>query len=405
MPPTDSKSNKRPGSEEPLSAAKPPPLNKARTAAEEYADDGYEEALAALEGKSSEDVVRWLCMTLFKMGREVRALGGEFMEIKAHFKAQIAAMAQEAAKPLVEKVEAEVHAVTVQLGEVKGGLKGCTDKVVKIERDEQALGEALREARQKIAELDALARAREADLAKMEKQLSDLNVSMAELREQAKQAGPRSYAAAVAEGVSGEPNDGHAHGMGVHAVGSGVPTVGEALRREAEQFGCRLRLQGFVNEAGLTMLSLRRKVASVLSDLVGEQIEVKSVSRWEGKGGKPAMLLVTMGSFEEAAAVWKLKGEYGGRGSKLGEGQRMWKWFGPVEMAVRDVLFMEVKKLREQGQVAWVGRSTIYTKQSEGDARGRPMQLSPEAIASGLLAIHRGASSKQSGGGHQAMEQ
>ena len=65
--------------------------------------------------------------------------------------------------------------------------------------------------------------------------------------------------------------------------------------------------------------------------------------------------------------------------SKLSTDERIMSEFGPVEMAVRNVLWEEVRAYSGGGR-AWVGRSCMIVD-------GKPQPLSERAIKAGMEAL------------------
>jgi hypothetical protein len=119
--------------------------------------------------------------------------------------------------------------------------------------------------------------------------------------------------------------------------------------------------------------------------MVGEGIVAKR-ARWlrppqQQQQQLVPRLLVELDSPAMARAVMQLKGTPG-MASKLQAGQRVLSEYGPVEMAVREVLY---KHVREGGQ----GNMRVSRADLMVGHKRRP--LPAEAIAAGLQAMHKPA--------------
>ena len=91
---------------------------------------------------------------------------------------------------------------------------------------------------------------------------------------------------------------------------------------------------------------------------------------------KPKRLMLGLGSEAMVRAVLSLKH---GAPSKLSTDERVMSEFGLVEMAVRNVLWEEVRAHTGGGR-AWVGRSCMIVD-------GKPQPLSERAIKAGMEAL------------------
>jgi hypothetical protein len=170
-----------------------------------------------------------------------------------------------------------------------------------------------------------------------------------------------------------------------HAAPAPLHLVGEALAREGTALGLRVKLQGIIeHKEGQSELQLCAAAAQALSSKIGPGAKVTVQSaRWlkpPSGQGKPTRLMLGLGSEAMVRAVLSLKGKPGVP-SKLTAGERVLSEFGPVEMAVRNVLFDEVRSFKGQGR-AWVGRNRMYVN-------GQPQPLSEQAIKAGMEALAR----------------
>lgn len=382
--PNSERDPKRGASDSPLSAAKP----SKRTAADEYADDGSaaaEEAWKAVANKELGEQIKELFLFMFVETRKLRnsmCLGVENIE------KQIELRVEALVKPVEERMHTQVSGVSKRLAQIDEKAASADTKADQAKVEAKAMGDSLRKLesvlRSQIAAIEKRVKEIERDQAAQAQLQADLSVTCAGLKDEVKQI-PLSYAAVAAGGA------GPSHAHGAHAP----LTVEQALRRESSEHSCELKMQGFVKDegAGMGALALRRQLENDLSTLAGCKIEITAVRRVMGKDGRAPFLRVKFGSFEEADAVWKLRGANGAAG-KLKEGQIVKKFFGFVEMSVRTALWAEVERLRKEGKDAWLGRSSVCTRI---DNKIVHMPLTAEAIAAGLLTISKGGNRHNTG--------
>ena len=161
--------------------------------------------------------------------------------------------------------------------------------------------------------------------------------------------------------------------------------VREALARELAALGPIVKVEGIVeHREGQSELQLCTAAAQALSSKVGGGAKVMVQSaRWlnpPAGQGKPKRLMLRLGSEAMVRAVQGLKGKPGSP-SRLTAGERVMSEYGAVEMAVRNVLFEEVRAFMGEGR-AWVGRSCMFVN-------GKPQPLSDRAISAGFEALDR----------------
>lgn len=173
-------------------------------------------------------------------------------------------------------------------------------------------------------------------------------------------------------------------GPATHAAHAPPPPgvlVGEALAREKAELGLRVKLEGLVeHKEGQSELQLCAAASQALSRKFAGGVKITvQYARWlKPPAGeqKPKRLMLGLGSEAMVRAVLSLKH---GTPSKLATDERIMSEFGPVEMAVRNVLWDEVRAYTGAGR-AWVGRSCLFVE-------GKPQALSEQAIKAGMEAL------------------
>jgi hypothetical protein len=172
---------------------------------------------------------------------------------------------------------------------------------------------------------------------------------------------------------------------GMHAAPAPEHLVGEALAREGAALGLRVKLEGIVEHMeGQSELQLCAAAAHALSTKIGGGAQVTvQFARWlqpPSGQGRPKRLMLGLGSEAMVRAVLSLKGKPG-TPSRLAAGERVMSEYGAVEMAVRNVLFDEVRSYTGEGR-AWVGRNRMFVN-------GQPKPLSERAVKAGMEALGR----------------
>ena len=172
---------------------------------------------------------------------------------------------------------------------------------------------------------------------------------------------------------------------GMHAAPAPEHLVGEALAREGAALGLRVKLEGIVeHKEGQSELQLCAAAAHALSTKIGGEAKVTvQFARWlqpPSGQGRPKRLMLGLGSEAMVRAVLSLKGKPG-TPSRLAAGERVMSEYGAVEMAVRNVLFDEVRSYTGEGR-AWVGRNRMFVN-------GQPKPLSEQAVKAGMEALGR----------------
>ena len=209
----------------------------------------------------------------------------------------------------------------------------------------------------------------ETERARLEKLVADLSTTMAEVR-------------------VGEPRPGVVgrEGAGSSAPGGQSGLLQHKLQEEGLAYGRSLKLIGFLGaEQKLSGLALCQAAAKVLSArLGGLAVTVERAIWFKVREGAAPKLLVVLSTMAMAHAVRGLRGAYGGASSKLAAGERILDEYGPVEMAVREVLFKE----RGQVQGSWVGRSALMSREASGMTKVHP--LPPAAFLAGFAVMHEG---------------
>jgi archaellum component FlaC len=235
---------------------------------------------------------------------------------------------------------------------------------------------------------------------RMQQQVTDLNARMAELttEHETERAGLRAELqgskaelqvmqdrlAAMEASLAGR------HGGAVGGQGgaemhgsppSAASTVEAAMRSEAEVASRKLKLVGLVQHKGReeekrSQALLCQEAGEVLGRMVGGGVRIEvEQAFWQIKAPLTPMLVVTLRTHAMASDVRALRG---------GEGKRITQWWGPVEKAVRDVLYKEREatlardpqaQVRVQGSRLWVG--------------GVQRALSQEAVTAGMSVITR----------------
>lgn len=158
----------------------------------------------------------------------------------------------------------------------------------------------------------------------------------------------------------------------------------EALARDLGALGLLVKLEGIVeHKEGQSELQLCAAAAQALSSRIGGGAKVTvQFARWlKPPAGqqKPKRLMLKLSSEAMVRAVLGLKGGKPGTPSRLNAGERIMSEYGTVEMAVRNVLFEEVRAYMGEGR-AWVGRACMFVA-------GKPQPLSENAIKAGMEAL------------------
>ena len=172
---------------------------------------------------------------------------------------------------------------------------------------------------------------------------------------------------------------------GVAAPGAHAPPhthvlVGEAMAREKAELGLRVKLEGIVErKEGQSELQLCAAASQALSSMLGGAEITVQWARWlqpRTNQQKPRLML-GLGSEAMVRAVLSIKHAIPPKLSS--DKERIMSEFGPVETAVRNVLWEEVRAYSGGGK-AWVGRSCMIVD-------GKPQPLSERAIKAGMEAL------------------
>jgi hypothetical protein len=352
-------------------------------------DDGGGHAAAeyAAEGSSSSSTV---LLKLEAMEGQLQQFSSTVRELKQFMQELVRSTVKESLDPPLAQLDGFKKQTKQEVKGLKDGLEAATAKATAASELAEKLYSKL------LAEQKTL-----------EKKISDLEklvISQGKELEAFAAATAESYAAAEPAGTEGGAG-GEASGgerMASHA-GRPMPnstssTVGAALQQEASRFGRMVKLQGIVDHSALqraSELELCAAASDALTRMVGGPVAIRAVgARWlrPPQQQQTPRLLVELESTAMARAVMQLKGRPGGRAGKLQAGQRVMCEFGPVEMAVREVLY---KAIHEGGQGnMWVARSCIMARPQPG-APARPQALTAAAIAAGLQAMHKPARRQQ----------
>ena len=224
---------------------------------------------------------------------------------------------------------------------------------------------------------------------------AELRHSVAKLKAELAAGLPRAAPGGSAAGGTDPPAGARAGDMGRTQPGQTGQTalLANKLLEESSQHGRTLKLVGFLDpKQGVRGLELCERAGEALSRLLGGPTVQVDRAHWlRVRAGASHKLLVVLRTNAMAQAVRGLRGRPGGPGAKLGPGQRILDEFGPVEMAVREVLFQEKGQL----QGSWVSRSALMVKGSDGRFQARP--LSAKALAAGLTAMHEGPRAQRAG--------
>jgi hypothetical protein len=272
-------------------------------------------------------------------------------------------------------MEEKLHTHGTSVAALQGGLgaekkaRVATDKAVsalstRLEEECEALNQ---QALSQKAQLDEQAAAQ----ARLEKLVADMSTTLAEV-----QLGATRPADVVGRGGTGAQ---------VSGGQSGGP-LQRKLQEEGLAYGRSLKLVGLLGPAEQRQsgLALCQAAAKVLSDRLGGLAVTVERAIWlKVREGAAPKLLVVLSTMAMAHAVRGLRGAFGGPPSKLAGGERILDEFGPVELAVRDVLYKE----RGQVQGSWVGRSALMSREG---GKMRAHTLSPAAMSAGFQAMQNG---------------
>lgn len=284
----------------------------------------------------------------------------------------------EAVEGRLEEVEGKVAAVKADTDKFSGKMKLWKISLAKMEKEIAEVVQAAADAKAKATGGDGVMSSFKEQMARLEVLCATMSSNMDGMDERISklEVVPRSFAEAVGREGTDEPmRQSHAPTHGNER------TVAQALRDEQREHGCSLKLKGFVDEK-LRGLPLLKAMREKLSDMVGTPVTV-STAFPVLRGKMEGCVKVQMGSFEECQAVWKLGKK--GTGCKLAENQRMWQWYGPVEIAVRNQLYEEAKGKDDM----WVARSALKKREgSKEDGTVKSLPLSAAALAKGLEAMH-----------------
>ena len=284
--------------------------------------------------------------------------------------------------PRVEAVEGRLDEAEIKATAMKADVDKFSGQMKLIKISIAKMGEEIAEAAAAAKAASAKATGADGGMSSMKEQIGRLEVLCATMSSNMDgmdgkisklEMVPRTFAEAVGGDEPMRQSHAPSHGS--------ERTVAQALRDEQREHGCSLKLKGFV-DGKLRGLPLLKAVREKLSDMVGTHITVSSafpVLRGKVEG----CVKVQMGSFEECQAVWKLGKK--GTGYKLEGDQRMWQWYGPVEIAVRSQLYEEAKGKDDM----WVARSALKKREgSKEDGTVKSLPLSAVALAKGLEAMH-----------------
>jgi hypothetical protein len=272
----------------------------------------------------------------------------------------------------IKGVESQVTKLKTEVTHQKAEV---SEMVARVERDMEAVDQSL------VKGLAACTVEQE----RMQRQLTDLSARMAELggpgEESAAVAALRAEVVAMKELVAAlqKPAGGHMGGAAwgrSHGGPSSPPpaaaTVQAALKAEADAAQYQVKLQGLEGvDVGKSGPALCHEAGEVLSRMAGITIAVQKAFWLKGtqQGHVPQLVVATL-TKPMATAVRQLR---------LGAGKRVMGWYGPVEKAVRDVLFKEREAMLsrdKQAQVRVEGHRLMVG--------GVEQPLSQAAIAAGM---------------------
>jgi hypothetical protein len=280
-----------------------------------------------------------------------------------------------------DKLDGCMAALTKRMGKGEETVRSMQSAAAK---GSEQLRKDMAEAQRAVTKLDKLV---VDSVGRADEQADKLNGLMAEVAQLKRELA--SHTATAAPGGGAGDTDRPTGAVG--GPGGAQPLLLQSkLREEGQEFGRTLKLVGFLgSQQGARGLELCEAAGQALSSLLGCTVRVERACWLRVPGGAAPKLLVVLSTMAMAQAVRGLRGAGSGRASKLAPDQRILEEYGPVEMAVRRVLFRE----KEQLSGSWVGRSALMVKHGEGKPHAQP--LSAQAVAAGLVAMHEGKGARQ----------